>query len=348
MGLGDFYPLSQEARALAIFMLPFGLVVVGFGVSFFVAWACAAPAELPSDKAAAARAAEAAKCAPPSNHRELTLLERLGDDWDDVLFGPEDDHHHEHDFNLDDDDDDDVEQNATRARAPVVAAAAAAGTNAVSAAKNPPRGGIADSPFLGVRLWRCMWKWCGRPVAAPLGALWNWRSYAEAALERGGVVAGLPTCGRVAALLLRFTFVLALGALFFFYVGDVRDAARRGGDFSDFGGGEAYGEANPRLQRDLSASTLVDCFYLAMVVATTVGYGSRVVPSSTLAQGFCLFYFFYSTMTVGGILGAISNLYIDIEAEKINTEIIDSTIWGKRRGFLRTSKHAVEPTKLSE
>ena len=76
--------------------------------------------------------------------------------------------------------------------------------------------------------------------------------------------------------------------------------------------------------------------------------GSRVVPSSTLAQGFCLFYFFYSTMTVGGILGAISNLYIDIEAEKINTEIIDSTIWGKRRGFLRTSKHAVEPTKLSE
>ena len=67
-----------------------------------------------------------------------------------------------------------------------------------------------------------------------------------------------------------------------------------------------------------------------MVIATTVGYGARIAPGSVSTQAFCLFYFFYSTMGVGGILGDVSSLYIDFEAEKINNLIIDSTIWVHR------------------
>jgi hypothetical protein len=37
VGFGDYYPETEAARGLAIVLLPFGLIVISFGISIAVA-----------------------------------------------------------------------------------------------------------------------------------------------------------------------------------------------------------------------------------------------------------------------------------------------------------------------
>jgi hypothetical protein len=40
-----------------------------------------------------------------------------------------------------------------------------------------------------------------------------------------------------------------------------------------------------------------------------------------------IFFFFFSTIVVGGIIGDLSNLYLERKEDEIEQIIIDSTVW---------------------
>ena len=46
------------------------------------------------------------------------------------------------------------------------------------------------------------------------------------------------------------------------------------------------------------------------------------------AKGFLIFYMFFATVIVGGIINAVSTIYLEqVAEEKITDTILDSTIW---------------------
>ena len=80
-------------------------------------------------------------------------------------------------------------------------------------------------------------------------------------------------------------------------------------------------------EQDLQPLTWVDSLFFCTVVSSTVGYGHIIAPQSFGAKFFCIFYFFVSTVVVGGLIGSLSSLYFDKLERGIQDKIIDSTIW---------------------
>ena len=59
-----------------------------------------------------------------------------------------------------------------------------------------------------------------------------------------------------------------------------------------------------------------------------MGYGHRIWPVTGGAKGFLIFYMFFATVIVGGIINAVSTIYLEqVAEEKITDTILDSTIW---------------------
>lgn len=78
---------------------------------------------------------------------------------------------------------------------------------------------------------------------------------------------------------------------------------------------------------DESFLTWVDCFYWGAVVSTSIGYGD-ITPSTYAGKLFLTFYMLLSTVVVGQVLGDFISLYVnDVVTERINAQIIESTIW---------------------
>jgi len=74
--------------------------------------------------------------------------------------------------------------------------------------------------------------------------------------------------------------------------------------------------------------TFVDAMYFASVIATSVGYGHKIVPLTDSAKGFLIFYFFFATVEVGRLTGDVVDLFVNsIVGERVIETLIDSTTW---------------------
>ena len=221
-------------------MLPFGLVIVGFAISFSVSWALAAPTDLPSDQQATGAEAKS------------SVWERLSADWQVVVHGEGGSKSDAHGGNAD-------TAIALWTNNPHPTPTAALDLLAQDASLSSPAASTsaasASSAEQDGQLQR-FGRFIGRWGAELASWLYNWQKMLEEWLENrvGGVA------GKVAVQLLRFLLVLALGAFYFFYIGDIQEMAR-GGDAGDFGGGEGYNERNKELGEVVAnAKTFVDCW----------------------------------------------------------------------------------------
>jgi hypothetical protein len=118
--------------------------------------------------------------------------------------------------------------------------------------------------------------------------------------------------GKVVWLLIKFVTVILIGAVVFYW--------DEGEYFWDKGASER--------KEQFAGRTFVDAMYFAAVIATSVGYGHLLVPLTDSAKGFLVFYFFFSTVAVGGIIHGFVNLCVnDVFGERINSELVESTTW---------------------
>jgi len=112
--------------------------------------------------------------------------------------------------------------------------------------------------------------------------------------------------GLITIMLGKFVIVILVGATFFL----------------------SYEREQDRQEKGNSGKlTFIDAAFFSTVISTTVGYGHRLVPFTDAAKGFLIFYFFFSTTIVGGIIGDLSNMYLEKKNFEIEIAIIDSTIF---------------------
>ena len=103
----------------------------------------------------------------------------------------------------------------------------------------------------------------------------------------------------------KYFFVLALGSTFFLF--HVREQRLQDGNGVEM--------------------TVVDAAFFSAVVATSVGYGHMISPQTDAGKVFCIFYYLFSTIVVGGIITELSSLYLAMKRQQIEDVLIGSTTW---------------------
>jgi len=86
--------------------------------------------------------------------------------------------------------------------------------------------------------------------------------------------------------------------------------------------------------------TVVDAFFFASVVATSVGYGHRIVPQTHAAKGFLAVYFF-STVVVGAIVGKLVTITFSYNEKIVEDYIVRETTWVHRTALLTDNPNEV-------
>jgi hypothetical protein len=115
--------------------------------------------------------------------------------------------------------------------------------------------------------------------------------------------------GKIVIILAKFLGVTFLGAFVF------------------YGTDEAINDDDGE-KENYEGRTFIDSMFFAVVIATSVGYGHELWPLSDSGKGFLIFYFFFATFIVGGLIGDIVDLYVNgVLGGHINRTIIDSTTW---------------------
>ena len=80
-------------------------------------------------------------------------------------------------------------------------------------------------------------------------------------------------------------------------------------------------------ESESGVDTWIDAFYFSVVTSTGVGYGD-ITPTSKVGRVYFTVYMLVATNVVADILGGVVKLYVeDWVGEKINKQIITSTIW---------------------
>jgi hypothetical protein len=93
--------------------------------------------------------------------------------------------------------------------------------------------------------------------------------------------------------------------------------------------GQYFGDETKFMaNEEFSARTFVDALYLATIIATSVGYGNSLRPMTDSAKGFLIFYFYFSTISIGWLVVELVDIYVNgFIVEPIVNELIDSNIY---------------------
>ena len=76
--------------------------------------------------------------------------------------------------------------------------------------------------------------------------------------------------------------------------------------------------------------TVIDAYFFAVVVSTTVGYGHKIVPLTFEAKLFLSIYYFASTIAMSKVLGEIADIITSRRVNHIQKKIYDSVTWVHR------------------
>jgi hypothetical protein len=129
--------------------------------------------------------------------------------------------------------------------------------------------------------------------------------------------------GRCFKVVIKFAGVILFGAMVFY-----ADDGQYFGDKYKFMANEEF-----------NARTFVDALYFASVISTSVGYGHLLRPVTDSAKCFLIFYFFFSTIFMGGLVAEVVDIYVNgyIGGNIINT-LIDSTTYVHTSDFDRDGR----------
>lgn len=118
-------------------------------------------------------------------------------------------------------------------------------------------------------------------------------------------------------LLYRYAFVILIGTLFFYLHPE---------------------EQSLQLKEAGEEMRFSECAYFSTVLATTVGYGHRIVARSDAAKAFCIAYMLAATTVVGQIIGGLSRLSLDRHDRAATSILLESVTWLHKADILRTGK----------
>jgi hypothetical protein len=76
-----------------------------------------------------------------------------------------------------------------------------------------------------------------------------------------------------------------------------------------------------------SSFTLVDAIFFSVVICTTVGYGHRIVPLTDGCKIFLVGYMFVGTATLAYIIDSLSDLYMCIASERVASVVKQSSLF---------------------
>ena len=68
---------------------------------------------------------------------------------------------------------------------------------------------------------------------------------------------------------------------------------------------------------DNHSLSAIECFYFAVITATTIGYGD-ISPITQNGKGIGTIYVLFGCATVAQVLGAIAGVYIDAKQEEVS------------------------------